>query len=268
MSISWPKDETGKVSTTKTGKKCWIAALQPMASSSDTSEDQVSLKSRAKALIHKIESMPNKNWRSEYSDVVFEIADLMASTEDQEVCVEMCRNGLKALRENMVIESSGCLISTKKIEGTATSQEPVQFQLGAPRGVNGEPPKSKFLLGNEMQEQLSLWSSFGCIEKDAADHACSIARLNDATSLVKGKIFVLLGATSELGPFKDLASLGATIACVARPGNKLKTLIADAQKTSCTLLLPVRNSKDISEIESGDIEAGADLISDAPELAD
>ena len=41
----------------------------------DTSEDQVSLESRVKVLINKIESMPNKNWRSEYSDVVFEIAD-------------------------------------------------------------------------------------------------------------------------------------------------------------------------------------------------
>ena len=59
-------------------------------------------------MINRIESMPNKNWRSEYSDVVFEIADLMAFTEDQEVYFEMCSSGLKALRENMVIESSGC----------------------------------------------------------------------------------------------------------------------------------------------------------------
>ena len=44
-----------------------------------SSEDQVSLDLRAKVLINKIESMPNKNWRSEYSDAVFEIADLMAS---------------------------------------------------------------------------------------------------------------------------------------------------------------------------------------------
>ena len=48
-------------------------------------------------MINRIESMPNKNWRSEYSDVVFEIADLMAFTEDQEVYFEMCSNGLKAL---------------------------------------------------------------------------------------------------------------------------------------------------------------------------
>ena len=74
----------------------------------DTSEDQVSLESRVKVLINKIESMPNKNWRSEYSDVVFEIADLMAFTKDLEVYFEMCSNGLKARRENMVIESSGC----------------------------------------------------------------------------------------------------------------------------------------------------------------
>ena len=74
-------------------------------SSSDTSEDQVSLDSRAQVLINKIESMPNKNWRIEYSDVVFEIADLMAFTEDLEVYFEMCSNGLRAIRENMVIES-------------------------------------------------------------------------------------------------------------------------------------------------------------------
>ena len=57
-------------------------------------------------MIHKIESMPNKNWRSEYSDVVFEISDLMTFPEDQEVYFEMYSNGLKTLRENMVIERS------------------------------------------------------------------------------------------------------------------------------------------------------------------
>ena len=49
--------------------------------------------------------MPNKNWRIEYSDVVFEIADLMAFTEDKEIYFEMCSNGLRAIRENMAIES-------------------------------------------------------------------------------------------------------------------------------------------------------------------
>ena len=47
----------------------------------------------------------------------------------------------------------------------------------------------------------------------------------------------------------------------------MKALITDAQKTSCTLLLPVRDSKDISGIKSGDIDADADLLSDAHELA-
>ena len=64
-----------------------------------SSEDQVSLDSRAKILINKIESMPTKNWRSEYSGIVFQIADLMAFTEDKEIYFEMCSNGLKVLRE-------------------------------------------------------------------------------------------------------------------------------------------------------------------------
>ena len=70
-----------------------------------SSEDQVSLDLRAKVLINKIESMPNKNWRSEHPDVVFEITDLRAFTEDLEVYFEMCSNGLRAIRENMAIES-------------------------------------------------------------------------------------------------------------------------------------------------------------------
>jgi len=71
---------------------------------------------------------------------------------------------------------------------------------------------------------------------------------------------VLLGATSALGPFNSLASLGATIACVARPGAKINRLVESAKSTAATLLLP---TKDVN----GEEKVGADMLADAPALA-
>ena len=267
-SINWPKDKvTGKVSTTKTGKQIWISALGPMAARSE----DISLKKRAEDLIEKIRSIPDKKWRYGYSALVYEVCDLMASA-DAELCLDMARDGLKALQENMVIESSGCKFSTYEIKGNGLIED-IQFRISTPRGTQGEAPSSPYLLGAEMEKQLSVWASYGCIERDAADHASVISKLNDASFLLQEKIFVLLGATSELGQFSVLADMGATMACVARPGKKMKDLIANAKKSPCTILLPLKDgARDNIDMEVGNINtdnlAGADLITDAPELAE
>ena len=267
--ISWPKDPvTGKVSTTKTGKQVWIAALQPMAM--DSEDVDVSLKNRAQELIHKIQSTPDKKWRHGYSTLVYEVSDLMASA-GSELCLSMARSGLKALHENMVIESSGCKISTQTITGiNAVGNK--RFKMGAPRGIKGENPSTFNLEGSEMENQLSAWASYGCIEQDTAEHASIISKLNDTSQLIQDKIFVLLGATSELGSFSVLAQLGATMACVARPGKKMRDLIEEAKHSPCTVLLPLKDQLSTgSDVELGnstnDSLVGADLMSDAPELA-
>ena len=47
--------------------------------------------------------------------------------------------------------------------------------------------------------------------------------------VVDNTVFVLLGATSELGPCRTLLELGCTVACISRKGKKLAGLLADTK---------------------------------------
>ena len=199
--------------------------------------------------------------------------------------------------------------SMKKCEKSKSGmrrQPATPFQMGAPRGPNGEAPPHPFLTGPQIREQLIAWAKYGCIEPSVVSSVGKVASYSDATSFVQAKntIFVLLGATSELGPFDVLSRLGANIAIVSRPGylTKIQKLVYDAKyKSNCTLYLPVRpryaNVNDIDAESShcyqeeeylstnymsfesatltremgdelGDAldRAGADIITDTPEL--
>mmetsp|Transcript_3247 Transcript_3247/g.4436 ORF Transcript_3247/g.4436 Transcript_3247/m.4436 type:complete len:537 (+) Transcript_3247:120-1730(+) len=282
VGIHWPVDPvTGKVSTTKTGKKVWIAALRPLAKEQEgggrkdgfNSEE---LQQRAQMLIQKIESMPDKNWRHGYSSIVYEISVLMGYASG-DVALSMARSGIDELYNLMDFgNESGCSISTSVVEGKG-SMEYKRFRMGAPRGKNGEIPSQLYLSGQLMKDQLNSWASYGCIERDTAEHVSQICDIEDVSSLVEGKVFVLLGATSELGPYRSLAEMGATIACVARKGQKMKNLIDEARTLPCTLLLPVKSTNLPEHVEEGISDegesgvaniAGADLITDSKEIAD
>uniref|UniRef100_A0A7S2L865 Uncharacterized protein n=1 Tax=Leptocylindrus danicus TaxID=163516 RepID=A0A7S2L865_9STRA len=183
---------------------------------------------------------------------------------------------------------------------TNSSDHPkVKYEFAAPRELNSK----KSLTGSQIEAQTRAWCSYGCLEPSVVDSVSQIAELEDATPLVdrNKKVFVLLGATSELGPFSVLAKLGATIAIVARPGylSKIQKLVYDAKfKTNATLLLPVRPRNAVTTVDDeylttnymdfnsninpileddedinddlGDCidRAGADIINDTPELAE
>ena len=84
--------------------------------------------------------------------------------------------------------------------------------------------------GDALKRQAQAWSDYGCIEPSASASLSSLASLPSASSLVKDKVFVLLGATSSLGPFEPLARMGAKIACVARKGKKLERLVEEVRE--------------------------------------
>ena len=180
-------------------------------------------------------------------------------------------------------------------------QPSMPFQLGAPCGPQGKAPVYPFLTGQETRDQLVDWAMYGCLEPSVVTSVERISSCNDAMSLVhiEDTIFVLLGATAELGPFDVLSKLGANIAVVSRHGHlsKIPKLVYDTKsKTNCTLYIPVRPSnaltgckrlqqeeeflitnymsfesayllKDVDD-DQGDFinNAGADIITDIPEI--
>ena len=79
--------------------------------------------------------------------------------------------------------------------------------------------------GGDLKDQLARWAEYGCIEPSAAESASAIADLDDLSPLVADRLFVLLGATSAMGPAEVLIRMGASVAAVARPGEKLRALL-------------------------------------------
>ncbi|GMI02819.1 hypothetical protein TrRE_jg11392 [Triparma retinervis] len=251
--IAWPVDpKSGKASSTKIGKSVWCEVLNALGTD------------EAKKLAGAINK--ERGWRANYTSYIVKLVELQAAASP-EVCLASCKAGLDKLNSTMTwVSGDGTVtgaatdamssqlqkgtFSTTEQKGTGSAEK--DFVLQAPTG-HSKPVLSKA----DLAAQGEAWANYGCIEPSAARAIAGVANAKDCTELVKDKVFVLLGATSALGPFKALSRLGATIACVARPGKKLNKLVEDAKSTPATLLLPTK----------GDV-LGADLLSDTPEIAE
>ena len=249
--ITWPLDASGRASSTPVNKSIWTMALTAFKSSNN-----------ATALISKIEA--EKNWRANYMKYVNDFVVLQAGASEEE-CLESCRLGLEKLNSAMTWSVNGEVKSSAKEAMSSSALEKFvtktivnsgskadKFTLKAPLGYDLES-----LSGESLKAQGEAWATYGCIEPSASAALSSIASEEGVSKLVSNKIFVLLGATSSLGPFKSLSKLGASIACVARKGKKMEKLIKDSEESGATLLLPTREGV-----------AGADLLADAPALAE
>jgi len=59
------------------------------------------------------------------------------------------------------------------------------------------------------------------------------------------QVYVLLGGTSEMCPFKLLMALGCTVVAVQRPSSRLQKLLDFARTSPGTLILPILASVDV-----------------------
>merc|ERR1711981_752827 len=74
------------------------------------------------------------------------------------------------------------------------------------------PYKGNNLSGNKVLNLITRWESNGVIENDTSDVLQEISKKSkQVLSSVSDKVFVLLGAISEMGPLQCLLSWGATI---------------------------------------------------------
>eukprot|EP01060_Flectonema_neradi_P006633 TRINITY_DN144_c5_g1_i1.p1 TRINITY_DN144_c5_g1~~TRINITY_DN144_c5_g1_i1.p1 ORF type:complete len:505 (+),score=91.93 TRINITY_DN144_c5_g1_i1:117-1631(+) len=236
--IQWPLTGS-KVSTLATGKKVWIAAAGAV------DED---LKKKIKA---------ESNWRANYSKYVVQLADLQA--ESEKAALDSSRKGIEAIlnefkfcrdgkEHNLNLSELSSLVTTKFETFTTTGSGDIKPSIVVPVG-------DESLSGNSLLQKLKQWCEFGSAESSIVD---SVAEMNDLSKIqaaLKGRVFVLLGATSAAGPARFLLQLGATIAAIARPGSKMDDLISYSKKTTGTLIAPQLGSK-----------IGADVLTQTPEI--
>ena len=150
---------------------------------------------------------------------------------------------------------------TMRIEGARQDgQTPLQIE------VDG-----KSLQGEQLENQLSAWTEFGCMEPDVLK---SIKAINDRGGIhLSGKHFVLIGAGSAMGPLETLLRHGATVICIDVPGKwgagataTWKHIIETARNSSGTAIIPVDPEASVTGDEEVATAAGCNLIDQPAEI--
>ena len=246
MGIDWPPGCGGK--TTLPAKEVWAAAA---AGGGDNS------------LSEKI--LNEKNWRFNYIPHIVKVYELLA----QEKGVDACKAGLAKLRDTFVFRNEDGVTTTLQEIGDVSVTESKLFNTRIVKGNGLEAGNSivtvpyqgqKLTAEDGLFSQLEAWASYGTCEKDVVQKIREVVpRLTDSGSW-KGKVIVILGAGSELGPLKSLLQWGATVVAVrTRKQEEWKKLEEFCKTTGGKLMIPV--SKTNAQ------EAGCDILTEVSFLS-
>lgn len=251
VGVLFPADATGKRSTIAGGKAVWAAA----AAAVDP------------ALADAI--MSEKNWRGAYEKYVTKLMEAGAASESAAVAIaeagiasfyasfEFVRDGVTStVPEAMAKPDSAKTFSSASVTGG-----------GAPVRKLVVPYEGARLEGDALLAQLRVWASAGTMEPGVETALASLVQGGEAAMDLSQHVFVVLGATSALGPLRQLLAWGATVVGVARSKQaNWAELISYARSTAGTLIFPVRGAAAGAPDAELAAAAGADLMADTPEV--
>ena len=209
MSIEWPPT-SGKVSTTASGKKVWVAAFRALGDDAGAAAVEA-----------------EKDWRHKYPKHAVALTERMCATPD--ACVAACVRGLAAVHETFATADA--------LAASASDAAPfVSWRVGGSRAT---APAALPVLP---LADLRAWVEDGACEADVAERCEAVCDGDGALRPTTNDdtVFVVFGATSEMGPARTLLALGHTVLGVARAGNAAKwaPLVAFAAASAGTLVLP------------------------------
>ena len=208
-----------------------------------------------------------RNWRFGYARHAERSVQLALASEAD--ALAMARAGLAAAqasfrfrrgdREVPLVEAMKApedMFITGMIQGQGwrpleeRSPSRAEFALQVPYG-GGDPTRPYYLSrdsktvlsGDALIAQLDRWQQWGTIEPSAAESIKAVAKNNEWMDL-SDRYFVLLGATSAMGPLDLLLHYGANIIAVDidRPGVWEK-IIAKARASRGTVYFPLSKAK-------------------------
>jgi len=169
---------------------------------------------------HKIDG--EKNWRYNYTGHLVESLKLQTYNESNATAI--AKGGLDYMYDSFdffkmdgsVIKFNDALNNMKGTYHTGTvkgtKKKPTNFELEVPYKCfhTGEYTKLK---GQALIDQVNKWVDYGTIEADCGEAIKEVVK-NPQWLDLEGQHFVLLGATSAMGPFQLLKELGAHIIAV------------------------------------------------------
>jgi len=260
--VSFPKDSTGRRSTTAVAKRILTQVLNCAGCSAEAAA-----------------CAAEKNWRFGYSKHFENVALAMASSSD--TAIDMAWAGLAEARAVFEFDmlATGDTVPLASVVGTLGSGNVAKGQRTIYTGIiTGKkafqapqlavPYGGKTYSGKELVDLARRFVREGQAQASFADSVHE-AVVHPEWHDLRGKIFVLIGATSEMGPLNQLLDRGATVVAIARPNSKSKPhkwqkLIAKAENSCGRLVVPLSRRPDQGvNLAAG---AGADATAEIPEL--
>ena len=205
-----------------------------------------------------------KNWRANYYRHFLEANARMLAAAPAD-CVRMCEAGLAAAREQFSVDG----VTLGELERSWDRADPAS-PFGTRVVVGLGPPCSftcPFDPGEAPQDLAATITTVeALVRKGAAEpsvvRSLRILSENAAwqSEANRENVFVVLGAGSQMGPARCLLSLGCTVIAVDLNGKPdvWNRLIAYAETTNGTLLIPVRKARE---------DAGCNVLTEFLDIA-
>jgi len=160
--------------------------------------------------------MKRGNWRFAYNQHIINHSRICAKS-DAKTCVKIAQQGLDYLHNHFTfIRDDKATTFAKAMQIYTGSFETGTIKGNAPKPDSFNykiPYLGKDLEGEEILAQLDKWVKEGVIEASAGQ-GIRKAVTNQKWLDLSDRYFVLLGATSAMGPLKVLLSLGANIIAI------------------------------------------------------
>ena len=219
-------------------------------------------------------------WRRRYARHV--VANVEVSARNPEAALQVATDGLAYLHREMHFLRGGKETSVAQAMKTYTDDA---FWTGLVRGSGTRaddalavPYKGQLLQGDALRSQIERWVKAGVIEIDTG--VALLSAVEDPASVdLSGTTFVLLGASSAMGPLPLLLSLGAHVCAVDidRPAI-WQRLLAAAAASPGSMSFPLRRGSgapptqeaaDALVAQGGEelyAACGCNLLTEAPEI--
>ncbi len=248
--IQFPVNLKGKRSTIETGQAIFAASYECVD------------KTFSAQLLAEVK------WRDHYAQYMPPM--LKSAAKSQLVCEQIAEQGLASCYEQFEFIRNGQAYTLNQAMALFTQPH---FRTAKIEGLSQQPKqaisiehKGHTLSGESLRQQISVWHNKNIIEKSHAQDLLAI--LSDSSKQdLSDKYFVLLGASSEIGPISLLLALGANIIAIGRenPANWTR-LISLARASTGNLYIPCkRDCSDMSDQQIAQL-AGSDLLTQTPEI--
>jgi len=258
IGIQLPKDNRGKRTSTVFNKNVWLNAAK--GSSSELTKDYM------------IRLEKEKNWRWRYMGFVEESLKLGSNPDD---CLKMAKCAWDHVYDNLEVyrETNGTpqtILEAMKTSKVNFFDTGIIHKMRKPVSNLSIPYKGDICSGKELTKLISKWSSRGVIEEDAGDALLEVSKnMKSVLSTLKDKVFVLLGAISEMGPLQQLLLWGATVVAIDLNRKDIQDrLIKIVKNTPGKVIIPLKKGTSGHSFERWSETCGANILTDFPEIAE